>query len=90
MKARELLDLAYLTRARAAALGFTHEGALFGIPAWIMNPASEAPLICPKVPALQLACIALDAVLEFAAGFLRDDQCLATPIRVDGTIGSLL
>lgn len=83
-----LLDCLYLTRARAIALGFTHEGRLFGVPAWMRDVNSEAPICCPKILVLQFYAMACDWVFESFAAGMPEDATLETPLvvtrRIDG------
>ncbi len=77
-----VLDHLFITRRRALALGFTHEGTLFGVPAWMMDVEHEAIVSCPKIPLLQLWALLADCAYEFASWFMYEDQQLASPIRV--------
>lgn len=82
MKRLTVLDHLYLTRERAAAIGFTHEGTLYGVPAWLIEHSPEVVFGCPKIPALQLWTILADAAYELASFFMREDQALESPIRI--------
>lgn len=75
-------DHLYLTEKRAIEIGFTHEGTLFGVPAWLMNPTTDDLLGCPKVPALQLWAMIADWFFEFASNFIYEDESFELPIRV--------
>lgn len=70
------LDVLYITRERAQALGFTHEGTLFGVPAWFVATGNEdpEPLSCPKIPALQAYAVVASLLCDLATQFMRDDQ----------------
>jgi hypothetical protein len=81
-----ILDHVYLTRARAIALGFTHEGTLFGVTAWMTEEPEDMIYGCPKVPALQLWAFLADLAYEFATWFMHEDQVLKSPIHVRGPI----
>lgn len=76
------LDLLYIDRRRALDLGFTHEGTLFGVPAWMMDVSTEQVVACPKVPALQVWTLLVDGLLELAAHFMSADQTIKSPIAV--------
>ncbi|HEY1035526.1 MAG TPA: hypothetical protein VGE09_11155 [Pseudoxanthomonas sp.] len=90
MSWQTIRDHLYLTRARAIALGFTHEGTLFGVPAWMRDvdgdPARDPIIACPKVPLLQLWAMLADAAYASATWFMFEDQVLPIPIRVLGKI----
>lgn len=81
-----VLDLIYITRRRALEMGFTHEGTLFGVPAWLIGGDEDELVGCPKVPALQLWCLLADSVLEALTYLMREDQVLEAPVRVRGPI----
>lgn len=74
-------DLLYLTEARAIALGFTHEGRAFGVPAWLAEPEAEEVIVCPKVPVLQAWAMLADCLLELASGLIHADEVLEAPIH---------
>ncbi len=75
----------YITKAEALEMGFTHEGTLFGIPAWFESERDDAG-IAPKFQPFQLWCWFADRCYEAATIFMRADQVLASPIRVTGRI----
>lgn len=76
------LDLIYIGRRRALELGFTHEGTLFGVPAWMIDVSAEQVTACPKVPALQLLALLADSLLELARFFVSTDRTIKAPIAV--------
>ncbi len=76
-----LKDHLYLTRARAIALGFTHEGRLFGVPAWLCDVEQEHVFGCPKVPLLQFWGIFADVAFEAMTHFMSQDMELVA-VRV--------
>lgn len=90
MNWQAIRDHLYLARARAVAIGFTHEGTLFGVPAWMRDvdgdPEGDPVIACPKVPVLQLWAMLADAAFEAATWFMWEDQVLAVPIRIAGPI----
>lgn len=82
-----MLSLIYITRAQALAFGFTHEGTLFGVPAWMRDGDSVHDCYaCPKVPVLQAWALFADSLYEFASWFMWEDQSLQTPIHIIGPI----
>ncbi|EED38465.1 hypothetical protein SSKA14_1476 [Stenotrophomonas sp. SKA14] len=60
----------------------THEGRLFGVPAWLREDSDSQVTGSPKVPALHLWCMAVDLVLEIAAAFVQEDRTLESPITL--------
>lgn len=76
------LDFVYITRRRALELGFTHEGTLFGVSAWMMDVTTERLIACPKVPVLQVLTLIADGILKLATYFMSADQMIEAPIRV--------
>lgn len=38
----------YVNREEALGLGLTHEGTMFGLPVWMGQIHTSAPMICPK------------------------------------------
>lgn len=47
--------LGYLPATEAKAQGFTHHGKYFGIPVWLGDPDSEAPMVAAKWAPLEFA-----------------------------------
>lgn len=90
MNEPRFLDFIYITRGRARALGFTHEGKLFGAPAWMTTEGPEVFLACPKFVPLQLWAMLADAVFEFASHFVPSDRVLVSPIYATAPIGELV
>ncbi len=72
----------YIDRASAIDAGMTHEGRLFGVPAWLREDSDTQVTASPKVPALHLWCMAVDLVLEIAAAFVQEDLTLESPITL--------
>ncbi|HFT6991394.1 hypothetical protein ACL5HQ_13755 [Stenotrophomonas maltophilia] len=60
----------------------THEGRLFGVPAWLREDSDTQVTASPKVPVLHLWCMAVDLVLEIAAAFVQEDRTLESPITL--------
>lgn len=54
----------YLPEAQAVALGFTHAGRIFGVPAWLYSPENDDNMVvaCPKFVPLQLYAMVMDAI----------------------------
>ena len=79
---RELLDLIYISRDRAQEIGLTHEGTLFGVPAWFAGDDEEIAMATPKVPVLHAWCWFADRCFELAAFFTPSHVELVSPIRI--------
>lgn len=79
---RDLLDLLYISKARAREVGLTHEGTLFGVPAWFAEDDGEVAMATPKVPALHVWCWLADGCYELASWFMPSHVVLESPIRV--------
>ncbi len=77
-----LLPALYVRETVAIANGMTHEGRLFGVPAWLRVDGDDQVTGTPKVPALHLWCLLIDLSLEVASCFMREDQVLASPITI--------
>jgi hypothetical protein len=73
----------YITKAQAIDSGLTHEGKLFGVPAYFGTDYGNAVTAVPKVPILQLYCLLCDALFELASYFLRGHHVLTTPIKIE-------
>lgn len=72
----------YLNETAAKACGMTHEGTLFGVPAWLVITGDNEVTGCPKLPILQLWCVAVDAAMEFALYFIPSNIEVATPVSI--------
>jgi hypothetical protein len=80
-------DWLYITKARALESGLTHEGRLFGVPAWFDGESDAAVAIAtPKIPALHAWCMLGDCLMELASYVLPADAVLASPITITGRI----
>ncbi len=82
-------DLIYITKVRALEVGLTHEGHMFGVPAWFEDDGKNADefFACtPKIPVLHLWCMLVDALLEVGSHFISGDKVLISPITVRGRI----
>lgn len=76
-----ILAAIYLTKAQALALGLTHHGSIFGIPAWVTD-AGEDVIGVPKVPLLAAFTLTMDWLMYAALHFLPDDVALETPLKI--------
>lgn len=73
-------DLLYLTKARAKEYGFTHEGSIYGVPAYLVSLDAERVGACPKIVVLQLYSLFMDYMFGFMAYFCSEDTEITTPI----------
>jgi hypothetical protein len=76
----------YITKKQALKAGLTHEGKLFGVPAYFGTDYGHAVTATPKVPVLNLYCLLADALYEFASYFLHGHHVLHTPIKIERPI----
>lgn len=77
----------YISKALALAAGLTHEGTLYGVPAWFGEDDDDGNAMCtPKVPILHLWCMFADKLYDVASFFMPADAVLVSPIRVTGRI----
>jgi hypothetical protein len=81
-------DWLYITKARAIESGMTHEGSLFGVPAWFEGDDNECVMATPKVPMLNAWCWFADKCFELASLFILSDAVLVSPIAVKNKIGA--
>ncbi len=78
-----MLHYLYITRATALDAGLTHEGTLFGVPAWFDGDDDERiSMATPKIPVLHLWCMLCDSLYEMASRFFSEDFVLVSPITV--------
>ncbi|APQ41897.1 MAG: hypothetical protein G3W64_19830 [Xanthomonas euvesicatoria] len=82
------LDYLYTRESAAMAIGMTHEGRMFGVPAWLTTDG-DVCYGCPKVPVLQLWCILIDSLMGAATYFLPEDAVLEVPIHIGRPLGAL-
>jgi hypothetical protein len=73
-------ELVYISKAAAIGYGFTHEGWMFGMPAYLRDDGDDMVIACPKVGILQFLNLFLDSLMQFAAYFIPEDAVLVTPI----------
>jgi hypothetical protein len=76
----------YITKQEAIASGLTHEGTLYGVPAWFGEDDGHICMATPKIPALTLWCLFADACYELASYFLKGHQVLHSPIHIQRAI----
>ena len=81
-----LTDLFWISESRARELGFTNHGRLYGLPAWISEEGPDVVMACPKVGALQVVAIVIDAMFEFLSWFLPAGSEVQTPISIGESI----
>ena len=79
-------DWLYITQARALEIGLTHEGSLFGVPAWFAGDDDEIAHATPKLPVLHLWCMFADFCFEMASHLTPADRELVSPITVRARI----
>lgn len=76
----------YITKREALAAGLTHEGKLFGMPAWFGEDNGQICMATPKVPILHIWCMFCDALYELASYFLHGHNVLRSPIHIERPI----
>ena len=77
----------YINKKKAIESGLTHEGYLFGCPAWFADDDDgEICMATPKFWPLHAWCILADYVYEIASYFMPKNRVLVSPIRVTGKI----
>lgn len=83
-------DYVYITRKRAIALGFTHEGSLYGALSWMVPEGDDAGIGVPKFVPLITWVMFCEAVADVLTWFMYEDQSFQVPIhvhrRIDGGI----
>lgn len=72
----------YITKRQALAAGLTHEGTLFGVPAYFESSDGDIVMGTPKVPILHLWCALCDSLYELASYFLHGHHVLISPIYI--------
>lgn len=76
----------FIDKAEAIALGMTHEGRMFGLPAWFRNPDSNEFLSAPKFVPSHYWFRFCDFALDVYAWFLPSDKGVTIPMIVTGPI----
>jgi len=71
MHLQQLLDRVYITRARAIALGFNHEGTHFGVPVWCQydEDIDEMGIVAAKFGPLEIVMEMGASVIQAANAF---------------------
>lgn len=75
-------QLIYITEQEALEAGMTHEGRLFGAPAWLRVDSDDQVTGTPKVPVLHLWCWVADLAMELKACFFYVDEVVESPISI--------
>jgi hypothetical protein len=81
--------LGYITREDALAAGLTHEGTLFGVPAWFAGAGENDEgnfMATPKFKPLGIWTLFADSLYDIAECFLPAGRVLESPIRITGEI----
>jgi hypothetical protein len=81
-----MLHLIYITRNMAKEAGLTHEGTLFGVPAWFAGENDEVSIATPKVPILHVWCWLADSAYEILSYFISSDEVIESPIKINNRI----
>lgn len=82
-----MMHLIYITRDLAKECGLSHEGTLFGVPAWFDGDVDDDMFIAtPKIPALHAWCWLADKFYEFGAYLIPADAVLRSPISITNRI----
>lgn len=77
----------YITKERALEAGLTHEGTLYGVPAWFADDGNgETSMATPKFLPLQAWCYLADKAFDLAACFMPATCVLESPITITGRI----
>ena len=67
--------MGYMTAKEAKARGFTNHGKYFGLPIWIGDVASDAPIVAAKFAPLEFLLDAWPYINGFLQGlFFPDDE----------------
>lgn len=82
-----MVELIYITREMAKGAGLTHEGTLFGVPAWFDDSDDEDLFMAtPKIPLLHAWCWLADKFYAFGSMLIPADAVLRSPIRITNKI----
>lgn len=83
-----MLELIYISKSMALDAGLTHEGTLYGVPAWFDGDEhSEDAMATPKIPLLHLWCLLGDLVFYLAC-YLMPPDCELVTYTITGKIGA--
>jgi hypothetical protein len=73
----------YISKKAALAGGLTHEGTLFGVPAWFAgDDDGEICMATPKFVPFHAWCWLADKAYGIASYFMSSDSVLVSPIDV--------
>lgn len=72
----------YVRRSVTDECGLTHEGTLFGIPAWFTGDDKYTAIGVPKIVPLQYYCILADKSLDLLTYFMPDTWSMETPCTI--------
>lgn len=81
--------LLYITKRKALETGLTHEGTLFGVPAWFLGGGTDEQdcfWATPKCALFLPWCWLGEKVLEFGAFFISSGVTIVAPITIKGPI----
>lgn len=78
----------YITKKMAIDAGLTHEGYLFGLPAWFGEHDGEICAATPKFTLGHAWCWLADKFYECASYFVPSDTVIESPIRIVSKIDS--
>ncbi|MFL6141722.1 MAG: hypothetical protein ACJ72N_07605 [Labedaea sp.] len=82
-----MLDLFRITKQEAIRAGFTHEGTLYGVPAYFAgNMQSANVMAMPKVPILHWYCMLAEMAYDAATYFMSTGELLVYPLKIEGRI----
>lgn len=89
MKWNDISHWIYVPESLALQIGMTHEGRMFGVPAWLADDPNDRDIFwgAPKVPLLTLWCIFADKCYELFSYTMPSDKYLKTPIYPTRKIG---
>ena len=71
----------YITEQEALEMGFTHEGTLFGVPAWFAGD-EDCPWAVPKFLPFVLWIKLCDLAYDAATYFVRPYECFVIPMHI--------
>lgn len=81
-----MVYLIYITRSMAKDAGLTHEGTLFGVPAWFGEEDGDIVMATPKVPLLHAWCWLADKFYDLLTYFTPVDQEVRSPTHINNPI----
>lgn len=68
----------FVSSTEARELGLTHEGTMFGLPVWMGEINTDAPMICPKFQPGRYWLFVGDLVADALTYVLPDTVCFDT------------